>query len=232
VALRCLLDSGSGGLGVGLKTAERLRLEPFGEFNLAGIGAYATALVEAGPLMIGGATFGNARFAVVTDLPPGADLVLGSDFFASCRVRIDYPRHEVSISTDAGSASEAEELPVTYAAQRPQVALRLGALATELVIDTGDDAAINLSYGYYRKHSELFATEGRAEARGIGGASDVLTGTISSVELGSIRLARVPVVVTRRSLEPQGRIGGALLQTLVVTFDLAHDRVGFHSAQR
>ncbi len=65
-AVLCLIDTGNSGLGISLELSERLNLEPSGEYEVNGVGRYVTGLVTAGPLHVGSATYGRAKYVVLT----------------------------------------------------------------------------------------------------------------------------------------------------------------------
>lgn len=227
VLVRCLLDTGNSGVSISLDLAERLNLQPVGEFEVRGIGSYATEVVRAGPLQVGGATFPTANYIVLGDIHRyGYDVVLGADVLARTSVTIDYAARSVSFSPNAASPEDSM-IPLSFVNFVPVVPVKLGLLSTTLAIDTGDESNINLSYEYYAAHSDLFkATESRYVS-GVGGSSVELIGEIPQVEVGKFDLAAQPIGTTRElKATAQGHLGAGFLSHFRVILDYARSRIG------
>jgi len=213
----CLLDTGDSGLAISLELAEKLNLEPIpGSYDVHGIGQYVTGVVVAPPLHVGSATYPSAKYVVLHDLARyGYDVILGADAFAHARVTLDFARREVRLDP---SAAPRGGQSIAFDGFVPVMAVGLDDLDALLQLDTGDDAAVDLSGDYYGRHPELFTATGAASVSGLGGSAEATSGTISRVRFAGFELERQPIVATK-GLSFDGHIGSGLLQHFVVTFD-------------
>ncbi|MBC5828892.1 MAG: aspartyl protease family protein [Candidatus Eremiobacteraeota bacterium] len=225
--LRCLIDTGSSGLSLSVQAAEQLHLEPFGGFEARGLGHYATGVVRTGPLEVGNAVFGTANYLVLNDIHQyGYDVVLGADILANSNVVIDYNRREVLFGFDFES-NGASVIPISFENFVPVVPVTLGSTLVPLAIDTGDESGINLSYDYYKLHSDLFSATEARDVSGVGGNSEELIGEIPHVQVGSFRVENQRIGATRKlKATANGHLGGGFLAHFRVTFDYARSRLG------
>jgi hypothetical protein len=226
VQARCLIDTGNSGISMSLELAEELRAPVVGAFEVNGLGHYATEVVSAGPLRVGNATFQQAKYVVLHDIHAyGYDLVLGADVLANARLTIDYAQHTASFA-DPSRASEATGIPLTFANFVPIVPVELGALQTQLAVDTGDQSAINLAYDYYSEHTGLFRATRRASVEGVGGTSIELLGEIPDARIGNFTVAS-PGIGTTQTLTgtSDGHIGTGFLAHFRVVIDYAARRL-------
>ncbi len=227
ITVRCLLDTGNSGLSISLDLAEQLRLQSVGEFEVRGLGRYATEVVRAGPLQAGNATFPTANYIVLGDIHRyGYDIVLGADAFAKANVAIDYGARTVSFSASNPGIDESM-IPLSFVNFVPVVPVKLGLLSTMLAVDTGDESNINLSYDYYSAHSDLFkATESR-NVSGVGGSSIELIGEIPQVEVGNFNVDAQRIGATRElKSTAQGHLGAGFLSHFRVILDYARSQMG------
>ncbi|MDQ6826746.1 MAG: hypothetical protein M3Z14_06055, partial [Candidatus Eremiobacteraeota bacterium] len=227
VKLRCLIDTGSSGLSISLQAAERLHLEPFGAFEARGLGRYATGVVRAGPLEVGNALFSVANYLVLTDIHQyGYDVVLGADILANTNVVIDYGRREVSFGFGF-DPTDASVIPISFQNFVPVVPVKLGSTVVRLTVDTGDESSINLSYDYYKAHSDLFAATESRDVAGVGGTSEELIGEIPRVQLGVFSVENQHIGATRNlKATAQGHLGGGFLSHFRMILDYARSRLG------
>ncbi|MFN2527099.1 MAG: retropepsin-like aspartic protease [Candidatus Baltobacteraceae bacterium] len=226
VQTRCLIDTGNSGVSMSKELAERLGLPAVGEFEVTGLGRYATEVVRAGPLDIGTAEFPAANYVVLHDIHPyGYDVVIGADVLANSVVTIDYAKRNVMLA-DHGEVADST-IALEFINFVPVVPVELGTTATLLAVDTGDESTINLSYDYYRQHTDLFhATESRS-VTGVGGISIQLLGEIGLVRLGTYRVESQHIGTTQ-SLHAtgQGHLGAGFLSHFRVVLDYARARLG------
>ncbi|MDQ6932946.1 MAG: aspartyl protease family protein [Candidatus Eremiobacteraeota bacterium] len=225
--LRCLIDTGSSGLSLSVQAAEQLHLEPFGGFEARGLGQYATGVVRAGTLEVGNALFGDANYLVLNDIHQyGYDVVLGADILANTNVVIDYSRREVAFAFGFDSKG-VSVVPISFENFVPVVPVKLGSTLVPLVVDTGDESGINLSYDYYKSHSNLFSATEARDVSGVGGTSEELIGEIPHVQLGSFSVENQRIGATRKlKATAQGHLGGGFLTHFRVIFDYARSRLG------
>ena len=227
IVVRCLIDTGNSGLSISKELAEQLRLTPIGEFEVSGLGKYATEIVRTGPLSVGAAEFPAADYVVLHDIHQyGYDAVLGSDVLANSVVTIDYAAHTVFFN-DRASGVPASSVAVAFLNFVPVVPVQLGNTVALLAVDTGDESTINLSYDYYLRHTDLFlATEARS-VDGVGGSSEELMGEIAHVQLGEYRVEAQRIGTTRTlHATGEGHLGAGFLSHFRVVLDYAHARVG------
>jgi len=226
VQTRCLIDTGNSGVSISKELAERLDLPAVGEFEVSGLGRYATEVVRDGPLDIGTAEFPAANYVVLHDIHAyGYDVVIGADVLANSVVTIDYAKHNVMLA-DHGEVADST-IALEFINFVPVVPVELGTTAALLAVDTGDESTINLSYDYYRQHTDLFhATESRT-VTGVGGISIQLLGEIGLVRFGTYRVESQRIGTTQ-SLHAtgQGHLGAGFLSHFRVILDYARARLG------
>jgi hypothetical protein len=225
IAARCLLDTGAGGLDVSLAFAERLGLEPAGTVTLAGVGSYLTGFVRIPELVLPGARVGSALYAVAPDLDlHGCDIVVGSDVLAEIAARVDFGKRTVAFAATADEAGSATPLPLRFGARLPYLAARVGKAPADLVLDTGDDSAIDLGAAYFERTKPFVADATDRRREGTGGTSAALEGRLDSLVVGTIQAGPVRAIVTDR-LRGEGHLGSAFFAGRTLVLDYAHDRI-------
>jgi hypothetical protein len=190
-------------------------------FRVRGLGDYSTQVVRAGPLRVGNATYPEALYVVLNDISRyGYDVVLGADFLGTAGVEIDAADHVVRLAApvDAGAIT----IPLSFENFVPVVNVHLGTVDARLAVDTGDESNINLSYGFYSKHTTLFSITERRLVAGVGGSSVELIGNIPEVTIGDYRTGPEKIGTTQ-TLEGTafGHLGAAFLRQFIVQFDYA-----------
>jgi hypothetical protein len=221
IALRCLIDSGNSGLSISSELASRLGAPVVGAYQVRGLGGYSTQVVRAGPLHVGSLSYPEAYYVVLNDLRRyGYDVVLGTDFFGTANVEIDLASHLVRVG--AAPDPHAIVLPLSFEHAIPVVHVGLGALETDLAVDTGDESNINLSYDFYAKHPGLFTVTSRRFVSGIGGSSVEMIGEIPAVTIGGYRTGpqRIGTTWTLHATA-SGHLGAAFWQQFLISFDYA-----------
>ncbi|HEY5349466.1 MAG TPA: aspartyl protease family protein [Candidatus Lustribacter sp.] len=227
IAARCLLDSGNSGLSLSLSLAERLDLPTLGSFRVRGLGDYATEVVRAGPLQIGGMTFAPADYVVLHDIDRfGYDVVLGADMFAATTIQLDQAQHRVVFGAPLPPGGIS--VPLEFEDFVPVLDVHLGALPAQLALDTGDESSINLDYDFYQAHHDLFSATSERAVSGVGGSSVELLGTIAHVQIGDLSITS-PAIGTTRVLQgtAYGHVGSGLLSRYDVTIDYAAGELHF-----
>ncbi len=227
IATRCLLDSGNSGLSVSLSLAEKLSAPVVGSFQVRGLGNYATEVVRAGPLAVGGMTLPAANYVVLHDIDRfGYQVVLGADVFAATTIRLENSSHRIVFG--APSPSDGVTVPLAFDNFVPVVDVRLGSIPTQLAFDTGDESSINLAYDFYQNHRDLFSATSEREVTGVGGSSVELLGTIPLLQIGDLAVSS-PTIGYTQTLEgtARGHIGEGILSRFDVTIDYAAGEVHF-----
>ncbi len=223
----CLIDSGNSAMSMSLELAEQLHLQPVGMLHIAGLGDYATEVVRAGPLQMGGVRFGDANYIVLSDIHRyGYDLVIGADVLASMPVTIDFHQHMLYFTGETAADMQGITVPIAFRNFVPVVNVTLANRPTHLTIDTGDQSTINLSYEYYQRHPELFRPQTTQRVSGVGGNSVELIGQIPSVHIGALT-AQNQQIGTTESLKgtADGHLGAGFLSQYRVVLDYAHELV-------
>ena len=218
----CLIDSGNSAMAMSLELAEELHLQPVGMLPIAGLGNYATEVVHAGPLDIGGIRLDSANYVVLTDIHRlGYDIVVGADVLAAVPLTFDNARHVISFERAAGAGSGVT-VPLQFQNFIPVVDVTLGIQPSVLAVDTGDQSNINLAYGYYSEHSGLFTITHSRSVTGVGGQSEELLGEIGSVQIGSITAQHQQIGATKTLRgTADGHLGAAFLSKFRVVLDYA-----------
>ncbi len=227
VTLRCLLDTGNSGLSVSLEFAEQQRLPVVGEYEVRGLGRYATEVVRGGPLNVGGVIFPTANYVVLHDIHRFRyDAILGADVFARSTVAIDYGARSVQFNEDAAGPTTSI-VPLSFFNFVPVVPVRLGSTLAALAVDTGDESTINLSYDYYSAHPELFSATATQTVSGVGGSGEELIGEIAQVQVGDFRVEAQQIGATKSlHATAQGHLGGGFLSHFRVILEYAKERLG------
>jgi len=224
---RCLIDTGNSGLSISLELAERLGLQPIGAFEVSGLGTYATEVVRAGPLLIGGLQFPEANYAVLNDIHRyGYDMVLGADILATSQVAIDYANHTVSFTPSGDAPTDHLTVPLAFENFIPVVPVKLDSVESLLALDTGDESTINLAYDYYSQHNDLFTPTASTGVSGVGGDSVELMGRISDVQIGAFHVLSQHIGTTRvLHGTADGHLGAGFLRHFRVVLDYAKGRL-------
>ncbi|MBV9276610.1 MAG: aspartyl protease family protein [Candidatus Eremiobacteraeota bacterium] len=227
VTLRCLLDTGNSGLSVSLEFAEQQHLPVIGEYEVRGLGRYATEVVRAGPLNVGGVIFPTANYVVLHDIHRfHYDAILGADVLARSTVAIDYGERTVEFN-DGLNNSSGSTVPLAFFNFVPVVPVHLGDTLAALAIDTGDESTINLSYDYYSQHPQLFSATATQTVSGVGGSGEELIGEIAQVQLGDFRVEALQIGATKSlHATAHGHLGGGFLSHFRVILEYARERLG------
>jgi hypothetical protein len=227
LAATCLLDSGNSGLAMSRELADALHAPKVGSFQVGGLGNYTTDVVRGGELDVGNAAFPAANYVVLNDIRHfGYDVVLGADVFASTTVLLDPVSHTLSFGAPA--PADATSVHIVFQNFLPVVMVHLGAVGTQLAIDTGDESNINLAYDFYTEHHTLFNVTGQNNVLGIGGTSVELIGTIPTVRIGDISLDQQRIGTTQTLHSTAfGHLGASFLAQFNVLIDYANGTAYF-----
>lgn len=223
----CLLDSGNSGLSISRELADQLHAPEVGTFQVRGLGDYSTAVVRAGDLGVGNATWPAANYVVLNDIHRfGYDVVLGADVLASTTVALDPRAHTISFGAPAPAGGTSVHL--MFANFVPVIMIQLGKLGAQLALDTGDESNINLAYDFYQEHRDLFQVTEQRNVSGVGGTSVELIGTIPQIRIGTLSMQQQRIGATQ-SLHGTafGHLGAGFLANFDVVIDYASGVVTF-----
>ncbi|HEY1727389.1 MAG TPA: retropepsin-like aspartic protease [Candidatus Baltobacteraceae bacterium] len=225
IAARCVLDTGSPGLAMSLDLADRLGKKLVGSFEIAGLGTMSSGIVRADSLSLGSMHLGPALFAILPDVGGfGADVLIGTDVLARAVVRVD-PKLRTIAFEPPGSAIDGTHVALSFDGFTPSVAFRLETLAENLVLDTGDNASIDLSEDFARTHPDLVTTKMRGHVVGVGGLGTRAIGHIGHVEFAGISLTSVLADITKSPGSPASRVGNAFLSRFAFDLDYTELRM-------
>jgi predicted aspartyl protease len=168
------------------------------------------------------------------------DGVLGYSFLAGRIVQIDYRRHRVRFYEDTPSWGGSESVDFAMALDpgdpTPRFTGRINRRDVVLLLDTGSSHSVSVVGGSIPTLGLKAAFEAAApdSAAGDGGHAQTRSGRVPSVEIGQIRFMDVPCVFGVQGYGeswdprvPAGKIGGALVEGMVVTLDYPHRRIRF-----
>lgn len=225
VAAKCLIDTGNSGLSISLELAEKLNAPTVGAFQVTGLGNYATGVVRAGPLEIGNLRFAQPNFIVLHDIQNyGYDVVVGADVLAQMPVLIDPARHVATFGAQV--PADGDTVGLTYENLVPVISVRLDETETVLLLDTGDESSINLSYDYYREHPTLFKPLRQEPVSGVGGSSIELIGAIPQIAIGGFVLPNQTIGATQTLKgTAHGHLGAQVLSHFALYLDYPHSRI-------
>ena len=223
--MKCLVDTGNSGLSISLELAEQLNAPTVGAFEVSGLGHYATGVVRAGPLTIGNLRFPEPNFVVLHDIRSyGYDVVVGADVLAQTSLLLDPARHVATFGAPAPTDGDAVGL--TYENLVPVIPVRLDETETVLLLDTGDESSINLSYDFYRQHPTLFKPTRTQDVSGVGGSSVEVVGDIPQIAIGRFVLPNQTIGATETLKgTAHGHIGAQVLSHFALYLDYPHSRI-------
>ncbi|MGA3037167.1 MAG: retropepsin-like aspartic protease [Vulcanimicrobiaceae bacterium] len=225
VVARCVLDTGAPGLAMSLDLADQLGKKLVGEMELEGLGTMSSGVVRADSLTLGSMRIGPALFAILPDVGGfGADVIVGSDAIARAIVHVD-PQHRTIAFDPPGSQIEGTHVPLTFDGFTPSVPIRLEGSAESFVLDTGDNASIDLSKEFARARPDLIVTKARTNIVGVGGVATRAVGHIGQVEFAGISLTNVLADVTNAPRSPASRVGSAFLSHFAFDLDYTELRM-------
>jgi len=219
-----------------------LRIDETTPGEAAGLGAGRATFYpsELPDLQIGEHLVGSIE-AVAADLASlGAKLgrplhaILGQSFFEGRVVQFDYKHQRLKL--EPTTVEEGFSVPIEGAADRtPVVSVTVNGREVPVVLDTGS----SLTLGIYL---DAVADLGLAAARdaatprtltGARGRAEAYEGMVASLELGNIRLERVPTVfLPRPASDPTcalGNLGNGFLQHTILTLDYRRGRLNIRS---
>ena len=175
--------------------------------------------------------------AVAADLAPlGAKLgrplhaILGQSFFEGRVVQFDYQHQRLKL--EPTTVEEGFSVPIEGASDRtPVVPVTVNGREVPVVLDTGSSLTLGI---YLDAVDELGLAAARDAATprtltGARGRAEAYEGMVASLELGNIRLERVPTVfLPRPASDPTcalGNLGNGFLQHTILTLDYRRGRL-------
>lgn len=239
--LRFLLDSGAQGIVFDTRTAAKLGLVPIGSLEVEG--AQRTGglgIVALDGLQIGGVTL-PLREAAIIDLHNAGgsfdmDGVLGYPFFAEAEVQLDATRHTLTFAKPGMLHAPGDGVPVDVDRQLVEIAGSVNGTPGQFVLDTGNTSELLIFAPFMAAHPSLIPytdVKRFASNYGVGGSVRAVAAHVDELRFGSYkfynRVANVMETSTGAFADrfDAGNIGMGVLQNLIVTFDLAHERVFF-----
>jgi hypothetical protein len=195
----CLLDTGNSGMSMSPELAQRLGIEPQADaFTVSGAGKYATGILKAPPLTVGGATYPSANYVVLHDLhQSGYDVVLGTDAFAHTKITLDYGAKTATFAPPGDNEPTGN---LTFENFIPVAPVELDGTTRHLALDTGDEAAVALGPAAERAHS------GDVSIR------------LENCDVSSVRVNAAKAVAPG----VDGYLGAGYFDHFRITFDYAH----------
>jgi predicted aspartyl protease len=225
VEARCLLDTGAMGLAISLELADRLGKQLAGEIQLQGLGTETSGVVRAESLEMGSMRVGPVLAAVLPDTGGSkADILVGADLLARCVVRVDPARGTIAFDPP-GSPAGGTALPLAFEGFSPRVPIAMDGEETSLVLDTGDNASIDLAEDFARAHPGLIPAQQNGNVAGVAGRSTRALGQIARVDFAGFSFKNVPGDVTHGATAPASRIGSAFLSRFVFDLDYTELRM-------
>ena len=208
-----------------LDLADRLGKKLVGELELEGLGTMSSGVVRASSLTLGSMRLGPALFAILPDVGGfGADVLVGNDAIARAVVRVD-PQHRTIAFDPPGTPIEGTHVPLTFDGFTPSVPIRLGGTPESLVLDTGDNASIDLSDDFARTHPGLLTSKQRGNVVGVGGVGTRAIGRVGQVEFAGVALSNVLADVTKSARSPASRVGSVFLSRFAFDLDYTELRM-------
>jgi len=232
-----LLDTGGGNL-LTPAAAKRFGLSGEGKLAMGGSGEdrVDVALAHAGEVRIGDAALSKPVFYVL-DLGQLAavegvnlDGLVGYEMFRRFDVRIDYAKHEVTLS-ESGKVpppASATVLPFTLDEHTPIVTATLDGLPLRMTVDTGSRSSLTLDSPFVRAHDLLtrYHAEGESVVGwGVGGAARGNAVRFGTLQLGALKIDGIAGELFTGSkgafANPDlgGNLGGGVLRRFTVAFD-------------
>jgi hypothetical protein len=185
----------------------------------------SSGVVRADSLTLGSMRVGPALFAILPDVGGfGADVLVGSDAIARAIVHVDPQRRTIAFEPP-GSQIEGTHVPLAFDGFTPSVPIRIEGMAESFVLDTGDNASIDLSREFGRAHPDLIGTKERSNVVGVGGVATRSVGRIGHVEFAGVSLTNVPADVTNAPRSPASRVGSAFLAHFAFDLDYTELRM-------
>ncbi len=168
------------------------------------------------------------------------DGVLGYGFLKDWAVQIDYPHHRVRFYRDSpdwtGSESVEFEMKLDPDDPTPRFTGKLNRREVGLLFDSGSSRSLGVPGRAieYLGLKSAFEAATPDSASGRGAPAATRQGRVPSVEIGQIRFVDVPCVFEVEGYgeawdarDPAGKIGGALLEKMVVTLDYPRRTIRF-----
>lgn len=177
------------------------------------------------------------------------DGILGADLFEHYVVELNYVDRQLRLFDSAAYTGQAtgETLPLTFIDRTPFIKATLTPLGdgggktfgieASLLVDTGATNAVSLTTPFVRQH-DLLKTAGKTIGITAGalvaGSSTALTGRLSDVRLGNLKIER-PVANFSQdtqgdlaSDEYSGVVGGEILRRYRIVIDYERARISFN----
>jgi predicted aspartyl protease len=184
-------------------------------------------------LAMGGFTVKNVFTVIRPGRPGGSETasdLLGATTLAKLAfLTIDYPKREAVFSTDTPFVSPAKAAAsVPYVFQSLQIVVEVGIrgqYAVNVLLDTGNDAALMLTEDLITELGLTEAAAGGAKGRygGIGGVIETRTFTLNEISLNGQTFAQIPVVVVPNYFPPT--LGSGFLKQFRTTIDFRAQKI-------
>ena len=245
------LDSGAGGILIDGEVVRQLGLETFAKYSTVAGGRYDTASAIVPEMRVGDLSMHNVAISTIPfgfEYGPYAEQrtklvgLLGYDFIRSVGLIIDYANRRVTaMPADKFVApvmtAESDVLPIRLGNHVPEISATInGAIAENVIIDTGADGALILFDYFTRRYPEALSPRVAARLdnlpyvpQGIGGGFEAVAYRLQQVDVGRyhFRLYDALNVISpqRFQFAGDGLIGARLLQHFTVGFDYAGSRM-------
>ncbi len=242
---RMLCDTGGANV-VTPTLARSLGLKSEGALQGKGVGEKSEdfGLAKTETLQVGDVTLRDQLFYVfpmeqlhaVEGIPVNG--LVGYEIFKRFVVKVDYERHEITLTEPASFAYHGDGIAVPFQFNNniPQVDGEIDGIAGKFDIDTGSRASLDLMKPFAEKHdlAAHYGTKLQAVTGwGVGGAARSLLTRAKLLRLGKVQVA---APVTALSLQSKGafagqyaagNVGAGVLKRFNITFDYPHQQLFF-----
>jgi len=237
-----MLDTGASITAIDSELARSLGIKILGKASINGAGGHAVdAEVATGVTMRIGSTKLNLATVIVMDLQPVSraigkplPVVLGTDLFNNCVVRIDWAGGKLTIMDPKNFKPSSGDTEVKLGKAGPFRSIPLSVVGLppiDAVLDLGNGGTIVLPSDYWQKHPELSSLKSaQSFSGGVGGQTHTVRKvTLPSASLAGQSFTDIPATLAGDSNgghpASSANVGIEMLKAFDVTLDIGRSRV-------